>query len=163
MAEDQEIPFIASQQVSMRFASGKLEMKQEETWQEVSLVRLFPFGEPRGWLSVLDNEKKEIGVLRHLDELSSESLAAAEEYLAHQYLIPKIQSIESCSFQGEESTWTVETNRGNVTFKSGSLKDNLEQLPPNRLLLKDKDGNRYEIPDVTELNASSRKFLDSQL
>ena len=56
MAADQEIPFISSQQVSMRFASGKLEMKREESWQEVSLVRQFPFSEPRAWLSVLDNE-----------------------------------------------------------------------------------------------------------
>jgi hypothetical protein len=163
MSADQDIPFISPQKISLRFSSGTLELKQEETWEEVSLVRQFPFSEPSAWLSVLDSEQKEIGVLKRLDELSSESLAAAQKFLEHQYLIPKIQKIESCSFRGEETTWEVKTNRGNVTFKTGSLKDNLEQLPPNRLLLKDKDGNRYEIPDVSALDASSRSFLDNQL
>jgi len=135
----------------------------EENWQEVSVARLFPFSEPKGWLSVLDKDKAEIGILRDLEELTPECQAHIEEEIARSHIMPRITRIVSSRNRADLIEWSVETDRGPATFLTRSLRDQVESPFPNRLLIKDVDDNRYEIPDVTKLPLASRRLLDERL
>ena len=55
--------------------------------------------------------------------------------------------------------WRVETDRGVRAFTTRNLRENLGQPSPNRYLLTDVDGNRYDVHDLTVLDSASQAFL----
>ena len=56
-------------------------------------------------------------------------------------------------------TWEVETDRGPRRFVVRNLRDSTFPLGPNRLMMTDTDGNRYEFPDVTAVGAKAYQVL----
>ena len=57
----------------------------------------------------------------------------------------------------------VQSDRGERDFVTQSLQENALWLSPTHLLLLDVDGNRFEIPDVTALDARSRAYIETIL
>ena len=53
----------------------------------------------------------------------------------------------------------VETDRGACQFTTQNLRDNIVRPAPNRYLLTDVDGNRFDIPDFAALPLSSQNSL----
>lgn len=58
--------------------------------------------------------------------------------------------------------WKVETDRGPRTFDVATRHD-VRPVGPNRYLIRDVDGNRYEIPNTAQLDAASRALLDFEV
>ncbi len=42
-------------------------------------------------------------------------------------------------------------------------RENVRMLRSGRVLIQDADGNRFEIPDIKELDAHSQRLLDSEI
>jgi len=59
--------------------------------------------------------------------------------------------------------WSVETDRGPRDFVCRGLRDAVVEVGDTRLLLTDVDGNRFEIPDYTQLGRAVQTMLDRVL
>ncbi len=141
----------------------RLRMCGEETWQEVSLARLFPLSSPEGWIAVVGADDKEIGMLRDLHGLTVGSMAAIREELSRRYLIPRIQQIRVCRDRFDLLEWEVETDRGPITFLMRHAHENIQHRLPNRLVFIDVEGNRYDVDDLSELDEESQRWIEQRL
>jgi hypothetical protein len=56
--------------------------------------------------------------------------------------------------------WTVETDRGRRDFVTQNRQENALWFSDTPRLLRDGDGNRFEIPDVSAREARSRALID---
>lgn len=143
--------------------AGETPVEGEDGWGDVTLVRLFPLTEPNTWISILDKEGREVGVLLDLAGLSTEHHALVQEELRRRYLVPEVSRILSRKPRFDLMEWVVETDRGQTTFLTRNLRE--QQQPPgsDRIIITDIEGNRYDVPSLEELDPVSRRRLESQL
>ncbi|MBM3239318.1 DUF1854 domain-containing protein [Candidatus Poribacteria bacterium] len=141
---------------------SKLQMlvEGENEHKTVSVVPLFPLSESERWVSVLDNEGRELGIIEELGKLNSESRRMVLDELRRRYVLPRIQKIFSCKEKFELVQWEVETDRGTKEFLSRNFRENIQQPSEKRLILTDVDGNRYDIPDFQSLDKKSQILLE---
>ena len=59
--------------------------------------------------------------------------------------------------------WTVETDHGIITFEIRNHNASVKPLYDGRVLIKDANDNRYEIPDIKKLDKRSQAMLDPKL
>ena len=106
--------------------------------------------------------EEELGILARLGDLPPESqdLLAAEVEKA--YFVPRIRRILSITEEFGVRTWEVVTERGLRTFDI-TESTQVRLLEPARLVIKDVDGNRYQIEDIRLLDRKSQQWLDLQL
>ena len=55
--------------------------------------------------------------------------------------------------------WTAETDKGIVKFEIRNHLTAVKPLFDNRVLIKDANDNRYEIPNLLELDKKSQKMI----
>ena len=58
--------------------------------------------------------------------------------------------------------WQVETDRGPRTFEIRSSRRDMRVLSAGRILIRDADGNLYEVPDYRQLDPQSRALVETQ-
>lgn len=129
----------------------------------VTLMRAFPFSEPERYLSLRDDKNEEIGLIVEPASLEPASRAIAEEELRRRYVVPVVQRVVSIRERFEVIECQVETDRGSCAFSVRNLRENLLRPSPNRMLLIDVDGNRFDIPDLSALPATSQALILSHL
>ena len=148
---------------SLRFidrgASLRLTVDGEVSYLDVEVIRLFPLSEPERYLSVRGNDKQEICVIRRLADLDPENRRLVLQELERRYLMPIVKSVVNVKERFGVAEWEVETNRGRRTFAMRNLHESIIQLSPDRCLLSDVDGNRYDVRDLRQLDAASRDYL----
>jgi hypothetical protein len=136
-----------------------LSISGEKSYDNVSLVRAFPLSDPDRYWGLLDEDGKDIGVIIDPSGLDPASRTAAEEELERRYFIPVIQRVIKAQDDHGSLIWEVETDRGPRTFTVRNMKDSIVELGGGRLLLVDVDGNRYEVPDMSRLDARSYDLI----
>jgi hypothetical protein len=161
----EEIRWIEPGQVRWQIDNNRLQMREnnEAEWIDVGIYRLFPLSEPEAWLSVVNKENKEVGIIRNLHHCPHDALALIRQELSRRYLVPHILRIISCRDQFDITFFEVETDRGRITFQLRRQQENVQRPLPHRLTLIDIEGNRYDISDINNLDAESRRFLDERL
>lgn len=122
----------------------------------------FPYTAPQDIIVFMDDEGTELGWLVELDRLDAESRQALEAVLQEEYLIPRIERILTAKEEFDIITWQVVTDRGTRTIEIRGRR-NIRWIGPGRVLVKDADGNRYEIPNVEQLDPQSRDIVDAEL
>ncbi len=140
-----------------------LEFYDGRKYEDVEVRSLFPISGPRRYITMLDSEGKEIAVIRNLDTLMKESKEAVEDALREYYLIPKISRILDREEKYGILKWTVETDRGIRSFDIRNRQSDIKTIYGNRVLIKDSDDNRYEIPDWEQLDIKSYKKIATDL
>ncbi|HHV55929.1 MAG TPA: DUF1854 domain-containing protein [Firmicutes bacterium] len=133
-----------------------------EEWKGVKIALAMPLTRRRQYLVLSDAEGHEIGIIKDLDELESHSRRLAEEYLARAYFIPRITRVLAIEEQFGITTWRVETDRGPRAFEVRDRRD-MRFIGRNHLVIKDVDGNRYEIEDYRALDARSTALIETQI
>ena len=132
-------------------------INNEEISKNVQIYRAYPLSAPTHYLSICDEDNKEIGVLIDPGELSKENRALVEHHLNRRYLVPIVNRILSTRERFGTLDWVMETDRGECRFSTRNLREYSFSPTPGRLLIQDIDGNRYDIRDV---NALDKKSLD---
>ena len=133
----------------------------ERTYLTVRVARAFPFSDPDRYIGLRDANDREIGVLVTLDGLAEESRALVREELERRYFLPKIEAVRDLQEErGGLVLFDVETDRGPRQFYIQNPREAIQSLTPTRLLMTDKDGLRYEFPDISLLDARTRAFLE---
>lgn len=163
LSEFVEIKYLDPREaVFSRSPGGFLQLTVDGTfYPRVTLYRTFPFTYPEEYISVRDMEGNEIGLLRSFDGFAPEIVEAFREELARRYFAPKITRIKSLKEEFGYSYWEVDTDAGPRRFTVRDLQQSLILLSPEHILILDVDGNRFEIPDYTKLDPTSRRYIEN--
>ena len=129
---------------------------------KVEPVCAFPISETTRYISLKDEASNEIGIIEDIKHLPHESRRILLEELQKRYFMPKITKINALEGQFGVTQWVVETSQGDVQFGLRSRYD-IVALENGRVLIKDADGNRYEIENYNKLDPKSIALLETQM
>ena len=124
--------------------------------------RLFPFTRPDQFITLMCEDgspKKEAAVIRDVRELDDSSRSAIESCFDEFYMIPKIIRVIDTIFKFGSLRWIVETDRGVIEFRIRNMNSDIKMLDGKRMLVRDSNDNRYEIPDINALDSKSMHKL----
>lgn len=139
--------------------------------------RALPLSDPGRYIVFYDNENKEIGIVRDLQEVNPESREILQAALQQAYSIvqvARVLKIEKEPTSGQ-TRWRVEiASPGEPTKKSrlngsasGAIREFNTAGPENiqtahfpQIYILDTDRKRYEIPNFEELDLDSRRALE---
>jgi len=141
----------------------RLTVDDDRSYPTVKPAWASPLSYPNRYLTLLDGKGDEITMLEKPEDLPPTSFAAVMEELSRRYLTATILKIEDARNEFGATYWHVRTDRGERDFVTQSLQENAQWLSPTHLMLTDVDGNRFELVDVSALDARSRAFLDTIL
>ncbi|MDP6042107.1 MAG: DUF1854 domain-containing protein [Candidatus Latescibacteria bacterium] len=137
-----------------------LELKGE-THTQLQAQRSFPLNAPTKFIALQDSDGKEIGIVQDMADLDSDSRKALQIALEQAYFMPCITRINNITSKYHVPTWHVETDHGPCAFEIPSSKRDVRVIGETRVLLRDADGNRYEIPDFHRLDPESIAFVET--
>ncbi len=142
--------------VNLTLASG-------EKYERLEPRRLFPVSRANSYITLLNEEGTEVAIIRSMDDLSQESLAAIKYSLDDYYLVPHITRIIQTGEKYGTLRWTVETDRGIKSFDIRNRNHDIKVYPGGKVRIRDSDDNRYTIDNYNELDAHSRARLIADL
>ena len=134
-----------------------------EKFTELELHRMFPITGLDKYNSLLDSSGNEVAVIRNINDLMPESKAVVERCLTEYYMMPRITRFIRMSEKFKIWMWTAETDKGICTFEIRNHLTAIKPLYDGRVLIKDANDNRYEIPDVSKLDKKSIKMIMPKL
>lgn len=133
-----------------------------QEYARVRVLESFPLSSAHCFVALRSQDGEEIGMLEDAASLDRDSRRVLEAELDKSYFIPKIIRIRCIDEDLGVPKWDVETDRGPRAFELGTRQDAHSQ-GRGRVLIKDIDGNRYEIPNWYKLDGQSRALLEEEL
>ena len=126
--------------------------------------RLFPLSNLTMYITLLDDTEQEIAFVRDFEELDDTSRKALESCFSEYYMIPKITHLISSNEKFGSLKWLVKTDRGDISFRIRNRHSDIKLIHGSkRILIRDSNDNRYEIPDYTLMDMHSQHLLFSYL
>ncbi|MBQ9760012.1 MAG: DUF1854 domain-containing protein [Clostridia bacterium] len=142
----------------------RLTLKDGTVLEDLEPRRLFPITRPNMFITLLDRNEKEAAFVRDLTEIDDASRIALEECFAEYYMIPKITHLLNADEKFGALSWSVDTDRGRISFQIRNRNSDIKKLwGTKRVIIRDSNDNRYEIPDVDALDSHSKHVLFSYL
>ena len=139
----------------------------EKDYKRVSLRRALPLKDPLAFISIADEENKEIGLIRQLSDLSDDQLSIVNDELNKRYYCPKVKEVKSVKDKmGYVYIELVLITQNEVFDKNCAVKDvnkNIRLVDENRLIIFDVDGNRYIVESLRDMDKKSLKRLEPYL
>ncbi len=135
------------------------------TYDDVNVVPAFPITRPNRFVYLQEADGKELGLLVDPRRLDRESHDVVLNQADQAYFMPRITRI----IRVEErmgmglAHWEVETDRGYNSFDIVSRSESVWYVGRDRLVIRDADGNRYLIEDLSALDKRSRRLADLYL
>ena len=143
--------------------NGFLYVRYEEREERAFLCREFPFEMLWEFISVLNEDQQEIGIVRNVDAFEGDARELLVNELNRRYYSPVIEAILQVKERYGFSYWKVRTKEGTVSFTLHDTFRSIVRADGNRLILMDVDGNRFEIPDAEALDRKSYKKIELYL
>ena len=138
----------------------RLTLTDGTVFEKLEPRRLFPFSNNSKYITLLDEDEKEVALIRDIADLDEASAQAIKDCFAQYYLVPQITRLIESMEKFGSLKWRVETDRGEVTFRIRNRHNDIKLFyGTNRVLVRDSNDNRYEIWDYTKLDAHSRYLL----
>ena len=130
-------------------------------FEDVRAVSDFPLSGMADYVSFIDEMGKEVVLLKDPENLDGASREALEKALNRMYYVAQILQVIRITEAHGISRWETMTDRGYAVFEVLN-RETIREPTPGRFLITDADGNRFEIRDVTELDAPSRTYVASE-
>ena len=145
-----------------REESGRLKLifDNDEKVLIKRVVRAFPLTMPWRYVILIDENDREVGLLRDLGDLDETSMKVLKDELERVYFIPKIKKIHRIKEEFGVLIWETETDKGPRRFEVTSRRD-VKKMGKRRIIVRDADGNLYDIPDYADLDQKSIILLES--
>ena len=140
-----------------------MELYDGRYFENLEPRRLFPVTGLEKYVTLLDSAGVEQAIIRDLNTLPPKERKIIEECLNEYYLVPKISKIIDCSEKYGVLNIQAETDRGEVLIEIRNVLSGLKLMYGTRVLLRDHNDNRYEIPDLQQLDKNSRMMIDLYL
>lgn len=133
-----------------------------KTYARVAVHRCFPYSDPDRYISIREpeNDGREIGLIEDLKAMPRETQEMLTEQMNLRYFAPKILKLHDVKSEYGYSYWDVTTDRGRCRFTAGMGGGSVYSIGKDRYIVRDLDGNRFEIPDLYALSAHEIKKLD---
>lgn len=163
LAEISVTVWLTPENASFFMKNGFLYISYNGKEQRAFLCRQFPFERLWEFISVLDGEQCEIGIIRNIAQFEGEANRLLTEELERRYYSPVIKSIKSAKERYGFSYWKVETDEGELGFTLHDTYRSIIRAGEKRIIFMDVDGNRFEIPDVEQLDRKSYKKIELYL
>ena len=141
----------------------RIEIAGEFVILSAIIKRAFPLSNPDTYISIQESKGKEVGVLRTVSGLDSESARIFSEELDRRYFTPQIDQIDSLRSEAGMWRFNVRTQRGAAEFYVRNWRDNAHEITPGRWQIMSVDGARFEILKTDELDPKSQRLLDQLL
>ena len=139
----------------------KEENGEEKVYNRVLLHRAFPFELLWEYISVLDTDQIEAGIIFDLDSFDEDTKALLKNELERKYYEPRIKSIVSLKERYGFSYWEVVCTDGRtVKFTMQDTFRNIIRVGETKAILLDVDGNRFVIENIMELDRKSHKKIE---
>lgn len=121
--------------------------------------RLFPVSGHSQYITFLDENGEEQFILRNIENMEESQRRLLLDCLEEYYRIPKITRLISRSEKHKIWLWNVETDKGEYTFEIINHIQSMRMFYDKRILIKDGNDNRYEIPNIYEMDKRSQKLI----
>jgi hypothetical protein len=131
----------------------------ERSYLRVQIARAFPFTLPDQWIGLRDGRDNDIGIFETLEGMDAESRAIVDYEMARRYYLPKVLKVHSLKEEFGIVTWDVETDKGRKQFIVQDLRGSTHALSATRVLVTDREGNRYEFPDIRQLDSKTLTLM----
>jgi len=141
-----------------RRVDGQLWALRNGEAHPVRVYRCFPWSEPGRFVSLRDDDEKELAMVAEMSDLDSESRGVLESALAEAGFVLEVTAIRSVEEEVEIRAWSVETRQGARTFQT-KLDDWPREVPGGGLLIRDVAGDLYHVPSPADLDGESRALL----
>ncbi len=141
-----------------RRVDGQLWIVRNGQADPVRVYRCFPWSEPERFVSLRDDDERELAMITELAELDEESRLVLEGALAEAGFVLEVTAIKAVEDEVEIRAWRVDTRQGPRTFQT-RLDDWPREVPGGGLLIRDVAGDLYHVPDPGGLDAGSRELL----
>lgn len=143
-------------------AHGELEIELPDgtVHADVRVVPAFPISRPNQFVHVEDAEGAELGVVLEPRRLDRESRDLVLAQADQAYFMPRVSRIVRVDERMGIARWEVETDRGWASFDVVSRSESVWYVGKDRLVIRDADGNRYLIEDLSKLDRRSRRLAD---
>lgn len=135
-------------------------------WQDLGRVffhRAFPFSKPDEYISVLNEDNREYGIIRALSEFEGKGREIIEKALTRKYFCPVISRIYKLTEQFGYSYWDAETDLGRTEIVLKDTFASIAKISDTYLIINDVSGNRYSIPDINALDRKSYRKIELYL
>ena len=163
LAEISVTVWLTPENADFSMKNGFLYINHDGREQRAFLCRQFPFEMLWEFISVLDEEQCEIGIIRNVELFVGEARELLVTELSRRYYSPVIKSIKSAKERYGFSYWKVETDEGEISFTLHDTYRSIIRAGESRIIFMDVDGNRFEIPDVEQLDRKSYKKIELYL
>lgn len=164
-----EIVRINAENAAFTMKNGFLSMTftqsgEKQEHDRVFLHRTFPFELLWEYISVLDGDSVEIGLIFNLSDFDDETRALLETELERKYYQPKIKTIEALKERYGFSYWTVVDSEGRrINFTMQDTFRNIIRIGEDKAVLLDVDGNRFVIDSILGLDKKSYRKIELYL
>jgi len=129
----------------------------------VFLQRLFPFQLLNEYISVLDKEENEVGIIRNIEDINNDDAELVKNELNKKYFIPKIKKILLIKENFGFSYWKCETDVGDMSFSLQDTFKSIIKITNDRVYILDVNGMRYEIESLEALDKNSFRKIELYL
>lgn len=132
-------------------------------WQDLGRVffhRAFPYELPDEFISVLDKDNREYGIIRALSEFDEGSREIINKALKRKYYCPEITKIHSLKDQFGYSYWDVETDNGRMEVVLKDTFSSIARISDVFIVITDISGNRYKISDLEAFDRKSYRKIE---
>ena len=139
--------------------AGNLVLQTRDGPVEVRAARAFPWSHPDRFIALRDDDGKELATIENLAALPARSRGAVEAWLQRHTFVPKVLRVLEVREVNAAWLFRFETDRGDATVLLKERED-LRFLDDGRMLLRDPDGQTYELPIADELDPASQRELE---
>ncbi len=164
--QNSELTYLTEKEIQFFLSEGGLlcaEMARTGFRGRVHLARAFPFETEEEYISVLDEEKTELGMLRRLADFSEETVTLLREEMTKKYFSPKIKKILKMTERFGAAYWDCETDMGVLQFTVKDPLRSILRVGEDRAFVVDVDGCRYEIESLSGMDKKSHSKIELYL
>ncbi len=137
---------------------------ESKTYERVFFHRAFPYEFLFKYISVLDDEKKEIGILYDISDLEPNAADLVKCEIEKKYYSPVITEIKSVKERYGFSYWKVTLEDGReASFTMQDTYKNILHTGDDSIVLVDVDTNRYTVRSVSALSSKSYRKIELYL
>ena len=128
-----------------------------------AIVQAFPLSNKGRLVAVRDGDGNEIAILDDIAKLEATSREIVDREIEKAYFMPVIEDFYNVTDTLGILNWAVLTDRGPRVFQIKNLRRNIRRIGRERVVIRDVDGNRYEVRDVSKLPLHAQDLLDQYL
>ena len=141
-----------------RRSDGQLWARTGEDVSPVRVHRCFPWSEPGRFLSLRDDDHRELALVETMEDLDGASRRVLEGAVAEAGFVLEVTRIVRVEEEVEIRSWEVETRQGRRAFQT-RLDDWPVDVPGGGIVIRDVAGDLYHVAEPEALDPESRRWL----